>query len=564
MRARQMPLLLFDALGSPLDDLTPVSAQLARIDSPELELARVAVDLGAAGTGGPLSPTEGNLIERTEFVGPAPPGAVDEAGAAILEGEDPLGDAFCRIRGPATRRDAGAFYTPSELVGPMLDWVLGRAPERLIDPGCGSGRFAAGAVRRRPDLAVVAIDLDPLATLLARGTLAVLKAQHSRVLHADYTGLRLPPIAGRSAFVGNPPYVRHHDLSASLKARAARTARQLGYALSGLAGLHAYFYLATAAYARPGDAGCFVTSAEWLDVNYGSIIRDLLLDGLGGQRLHVIDPRAVPFEDSMATAVIVCFEVGSRPDPLRIRLVESSAELQDLESGREVSRAALTETQRWTPLLQEHRLITEPRAKVPLGVIARVHRGVATGANEFFIVTRERARQLGVEPWCRPAITKAGEILKADGVVRDGAERRLLLEVPRDINLLTHPELEAYLRRGEREEGGRPAVSARYLARNRRPWWHLGPPASPPIVVTYMARQAPLFALNPDGLAVVNVAHGLYPREKLSQEQLAALVACLNGARDTFRGNGRTYHGGLEKFEPREVEALSIPTGVWC
>ncbi len=79
-----------------------------------------------------------------------------------------------------------------------------------------------------------------------------------------------------------------------------------------------------------------------------------------------------------------------------------------------------------------------------------------------------------------------------------------------------------------------------------------------------MARQAPLFALNPDGLAVVNVAHGLYPREKLSQEQLAALVACLNGARDTFRGNGRTYHGGLEKFEPREVEALSIPTGVWC
>lgn len=35
-----------------------------------------------------------------------------------------------------------------------------------------------------------------------------------QVLRADYTQLHLPAIPARTAFVGNPPYVRHHRLSA--------------------------------------------------------------------------------------------------------------------------------------------------------------------------------------------------------------------------------------------------------------------------------------------------------------------------------------------------------------
>jgi hypothetical protein len=37
------------------------------------------------------------------------------------------------------------------------------------------------------------------------------------------------------------------------------------------------------------------------------------------------------------------------------------------------------------------------------------------------------------------------------------------------------------------------------------------------------------------------------------------LVKFLNGARATFRGLGRTYHGGREKFEPREMKAIEVP-----
>ena len=59
--------------------------------------------------------------------------------------------------------------------------------------------------------------------------------------------------------------------------------------------------------------GAFITAAEWLDVNYGSVLRSMLADGLGATAVHVIDAGARPFADALATGAITCFRVGSRP-----------------------------------------------------------------------------------------------------------------------------------------------------------------------------------------------------------------------------------------------------------
>jgi hypothetical protein len=76
-----------------------------------------------------------------------------------------------------------------------------------------------------------------------------------------------------------------------------------------------------------------------------------------------------------------------------------------------------------------------------------------------------------------------------------------------------------------------------------------------------MARRPPAFALNPNGLHILNIAHGIYPHRRLSQRELTRLVASLNERAESFVGNGRRYQGGLEKFEPREMEDLLISPG---
>ena len=526
----------------------------------ELDLAHVAVELGATTIGGPLSPAERTIVEATAALPPTPELYVGLYASSIREGTDPLGQRLLALRSPAERRRVGAFYTPPSIVRPMVSWVLDRDPARVVDAGCGSGRFALAVTKKRRDLPIIAVDLDPLSTLIARANLAVVEAKAATVLHADFLRLEFPEIASRTAWIGNPPYLRHHSLDAGTKAWAAEAGKAVGHPVSSLAGLHALFFLATAIHSRPGDIGSYIVSSEWFDTGYGDVIRQLLTNGLGALSLHSFPPRSTAFEGVMTTAVIVNFEAAAKPPRVRLERVEHAKELRDLSGGHELDRGFLIAASRWSPLFGA-RPTLDPRAVVRLRDLARVHRGQVSGANHFFVLTREQARERGVEQWCMPAITSAEEILDSGGVVLDTPERKLLLAVPPDIDRTAHPALDRYLRRGERRIGDKEAVRKGYVASRRSPWWNLGSLRPPPIVASYMARRAPVFALNPDGLVLLNVAHGVWPTLDLSESQLAALVAHLNANREGFRGQGRTYHGGLEKFEPGEMESLIVPDG---
>ncbi len=527
-----------------------------RIDS-ERCLARLACLLGAPDYGGQLSCDERRLVAEAQGESVAPC-VVEEARQAIREGGDPLGAALCALRPAIERRADGAFYTPSAIVETMAAWLLTHSLSRVVDPGCGSGRFAVAVARKQPELPIIAVDTDPLATLLTRAALAAVGAHNAHVVQHDYLTLTLPYDPGRAGYIANPPYIRHHDLPAGAKEWAVAAGKRLGVSVSGLSGLHALFYLATALSARPCDVGCFITSAEWLDTGYGEVIRRLLVDKLGLQTLNVFDAHAVPFADAMTTAAITTFVVGTDNERIALDAVDTMESLDLGVVKRTVERGRLADARRWSPLLRYDDPPPDNSALTPLRTVARVHRGVATGSNSFFVLTRERAERLGLVPWCRPAITRAEEILSAGGVIHDTPQRRLLLAVPISVDRRAYPALDAYLTWGEQAHDGKPPVAHGYLASRRKPWWYLGPVAAPPIVASYMARQAPAFAYNPDGLVLLNVAHGIHPRQPLDDARVRGLARQLNDARATFRGHGRTYHGGLEKFEPREMENLPI------
>ena len=176
----------------------------------EADLIAAAASL--AGDLGGLSAAEHRLVRNLPKVGESILAPLRDE---IAEGDDPLGEAFCRIRSPSTRRIQGATYTPADIVDAMISWSAAEAvqPARIVDPGAGSGRFLAAAAARFPRAQLVAIEIDPVAALLLRATAAA-KGFRGRLtlILGDYRRVRLPTIGGPTLFIGNPPYVRHHDI----------------------------------------------------------------------------------------------------------------------------------------------------------------------------------------------------------------------------------------------------------------------------------------------------------------------------------------------------------------
>src|SRR5918911_5087024 len=129
---------------------------------------------------------------------------VDKLRREILKGNDPLGDIFCSLRPPAQRRERGATYTPLKIVQAMLAWAHTQAtPIRVVDPGVGSARFILEAGRRFGQAALIGSEIDPVAAILARGTLAAAGlAARAEIVLSDYRALNLPLVEGRTLYVG--------------------------------------------------------------------------------------------------------------------------------------------------------------------------------------------------------------------------------------------------------------------------------------------------------------------------------------------------------------------------
>jgi adenine-specific DNA-methyltransferase len=519
--------------------------------------------LGAGSVAG-WSAAERDLATRAGDRGPGSDRAVTVARDRIRAGEDPLGDAFCALRSPASRRVLGQTFTPPPVIESMIAWAAGTGvrPARVVDPGCGSARMLLAAGRRWPQAALVGVEIDPAAAIIGRASLAAAGfAGRSAVLLGDYCCARLPHAEGPTLFLGNPPYVRHHQIAAPGKDWLRRAAREQGLAASGLAGLHAHFFLATTRHAAPGDLGVLITAAEWLDVNYGRLVRELLLGTLGGQAVHLIEPAAAVFADAAATSVIACFRPGTTPEAIRMRRVAGPAELGTLSGGTPVAVPVLRATSRWGPLLRAAspgsagpRRPGRPReGYVELGELCRVHRGQVTGANAVWVTADPHP--LVPARFCVPAVTRARELIAAGSVLAPGAPLCQVISLPADLDDLPAGE-RAGLARFLRHATAAGAADS-YVARHRTPWWRVRLGEPPPIMASYMGRRPPVFVRNQAGASYLNIAHGLYPREPLEPGVLDALAAFLS--RSVSPEQGRVYAGGLIKFEPREMERLLVP-----
>jgi adenine-specific DNA-methyltransferase len=489
---------------------------------------------------------------------PLPPDDLVRSLQSELEGgRDVLAMLYEGVVAGRNRRRLGTFFTPPAVVEFMLDLAeeVLPAPAAVIDPGAGVGAFSLAAKRRWPDAEVTAVDLN----LVTLGLLAARPAAQLRVVLDNYLewAVRGNLPAAPRLWIGNPPYTRHQELSAEVKKVAQTSASKL--VKSGLAGLSAYFLAATVRAMSPGDALCFLLPGSWIDTRYGRPMREML---------RAQEQRLVRFEGfSSADEVFP----GTRVTAMVVLIgPERSGEAQPWTTSN--IRMEATGIGRTRPVSRDRSAAgvgalggwlwprSHPAASdtVELGTVARVRRGVATGANEWFLLTQSQRDKLPSGLTVRAVRRLRGVVadhfdLGSHGALAQAGERCWLLRVENEAERQSDTAVSTWLAAAEKA-----GVSERYLASHREPWYRLEPVDPPSLMLSPMGKQRMRVVINEAGAVPSNALYGLYFEDPGVAHAVGHWLAGEVGQVALFE-HARAYGAGLFKLEPKDVARIGIP-----
>jgi hypothetical protein len=344
----------------------------------------------------------------------------------------------------------------------------------------------------------------------------------------------------------------------------AATTAACGVQMAGLAGLYCYFLgLSHAWLADDGIAGWLIPS-EFMDVNYGVPVKQYLLNQVELLRIHRFDPNELQFGDALVSSAVVWFR-RRRPKAEHKVAFTYGGTLAAPSHKRLISATALQGIGKWTGLATEG--VRSESEGLRLGDFFSIKRGLATGSNKFFIMTRAEINERGLPMKFFKPILPGPRYLETDVIEaeQDGTPRIERQQFMLDCRLPEaevkerFPELWAYLETGKE-------VAETYLCRHRAPWYAQENRPAPPFLCTYMGRGLATrarpfrFILNRSQATAANVYLLLYPKPTLGH----ALQAHPNLAQkvweflesisaETLLGEGRVYGGGLYKMEPKEL-----------
>ena len=462
-------------------------------------------------------------------------------------------------------RDKGQFWTPNWVAEAMAAYVVQEA-NCVFDPGVGKGAFYTALKNIAPKKRFFGIDIDPdvIDAALAEGIFDNDVDIEVRDFILD------PPKRLFRAIVANPPYIRHHRLSPEMKNHfRLMNLKILGCTLDGRAGLHIYFLIQALNLLDRGGRLAFIMPADTCEGVFSSnlwnwISKKFCIDGV-----ITFDHKATPFPGVDTNAVIFLIKNDTPKEKIIwVKcLVSESKELFEFTKNDLVNDGYgdLAVYQRDLNEALATGLSRPPRVEndceFTLVDFAKVMRGVATGANDFFFLTREKAKEIGIPD--EFLLRAVGRTRDAEGAhfTKDTLShlekkgRPTFLFFPNGHTWENMPSsVKNYILAGEKE-----GLPKRALISTRKPWYKMEVRKTPIFLFAYLGRRNARFIKNEADAVPLTGFLCVYPRSN-DENFIEGLWAILQHP-DTISNLelvGKSYGSGAIKVEPRGLEKLPI------
>lgn len=503
---------------------------------------------------------------------PEPPSLlIEKLVASFSRDSDPLALVYEQIVASPRRRRLGTFFTPT----PVLDYMKGILearlpvpPRSIADPGAGVGAFSSSALTWWQDIAVHAVDVNlvTLGLLATRPDLGNEPGRNMHIWHEDFLSWlssSWPQLPGPRLILGNPPYTRHQQLTSEEKKRAQESAGDISPDLR--AGLSTYFLASGLRALHPQDSLCLLLPVNWLEADYAKPVRKRLWDTTKRRvELHLFPNHLEVFPGTQVAAMVI-FVGPEFPTVQPMAVFQVAGHAAD---GFTASRGAVVNRNSPLPNAFTTSTLTQSSTKkrtreptVPLAQLVSIRRGVATGANRFFLRTASEKADLP-EDSCVRAVSRLRDLpahtlgmAEHNELGNDGVRCWLLYLSEQHMG---SPKVKVLLQDGEAQK-----IHERHLCKTRPVWYALEKIVAPDLLIGPMGKDRFRIVINDVKAIPTNTLYGLRLRDgdENSIRRLAEWMSSDQG-QDALRVVARQHGDGLLKLEPGPLGTVRVPARI--
>jgi adenine-specific DNA-methyltransferase len=471
---------------------------------------------------------------------------------------------------PKRRRSLGIYYTPSALSDAIAYWAVRNRTDTVLEPSFGGCGFLTAARRhlaelkvKKPGNQLAGCDIDQFAFVTLH-SIGGKRASTSRYLKKDFLSIEPGdfPIEEFTCVLGNPPFVRHHEISPSVKRRIAKLTLRGSNPLPKTAGLWAHFVAHSLRFlARNGRLG-LVLPSSFLFADYARPLRELIRKNFNRTTIIKLNYQTFYDEGAEQRAIVLLaegFGVVGNLNWLELMTTSESdttALIKAARMPRRRNRFVAHCAMRSQTAYEE--MASDPHVKT-FGEMAKVEIGVVTGDNKFFIFQKAKVQSAGLsDSLFTRIIGRAGHatgliVQPHEFIALQESQVSCLLLTPSDIQE-RHTHLRRYLATMSREQR-RTGV----WLNKRAQWYRPDVGRFPDAALTYMNHHGPRLVLLDGSTTCSNTLHRIWlPNLDPTRRELIALSLLSTFSQLSAEIEGRSYGGGVLKIEPSDARRLKL------
>jgi len=449
------------------------------------------------------------------------------------------------------RKKYAQFFTPELVAKIMIDWILDKQNvQTLLEPAFGLGVFSRLILEQKKDIDITSFDVDPVIFEIAKqnfNNFSNINYFLEDYLFNDWNNKY-------DAIICNPPYFKFHDYEN--KKTLEEIKKRLKINLSGFTNVYTLFLLKSIYQLKENGRAAYIIPSEFLNSDYGKLVKEYLLKSQTLKHIILFDFEENVFDDALTTSAIILLEKSNSTDKVSFSNIKNIKELQAYPNipTFEYLVEKLNPTIKWRTYYSEQNS-KKYKDLIPFRNVAKVVRGIATGANDYFTFNQSKAEKHKIANDCLlPCITKSKDITTPfftkevfKNLIKKDANIYLINACVNETDI----NIQKYIDIGKEIE-----VNKKYLTSKRTPWYSLENRQPSPIWVGVFNRNGLKFIRNEANISNLTTFHCIYPNLSLfCKINIDLLFAYLltDTANQIFSDNRREYGDGLKKFEPNDL-----------